>query len=362
MRKKYLDNIRWMTVVVVLFYHVFYMYNAEGIQGVVGKITNLDVQYYDVFQYAVYPWIMPILFIVSGICSRLYLEKHTGKEFARSRTRKLLVPGTIGLFAFQFIQGYLNTRNSDAVNLMQTVPAPIAYIIMVLSGIGVLWYIQILWLFSMLLLLVRLIDKDRLWKLCSKTNLVVIILLLIPVWALGLILNTPIIVVYRFGFYGILFFIGYFVFSHDEVIEKLKKYFPLFLGLALATGIAFCIINFGANYADKPVNRTPLFAGFAYFMSLAILGGMAKFGDFENAFTKWMSKRSFGLYVFHYLGICVVAIYLAKPGLIHPVLAYILSAVASFVIAYLLYEIISRIPVYRWMVLGIKKDKKEETK
>ena len=143
---------------------------------------------------------------------------------------------------------------------------------------------------------------------------------------------------------------------------KLKKYFPLFLGLALATGIAFCIINFGANYADKPVNRTPLFAGFAYFMSLAILGGMAKFGDFENAFTKWMSKRSFGLYVFHYLGICVVAIYLAKPGLIHPVLAYILSAVASFVIAYLLYEIISRIPVYRWMVLGIKKDKKEETK
>ena len=52
----------------------------------------------------------------------------------------------------------------------------------------------------------------------------------------------------------------------------------------------------------------------------------------------------------------MVAIYLAKPGLIHPVLAYILSAVASFVIAYLLYEIISRIPVYRWMVLGIKKE------
>ena len=41
MRRKYLDNIRWMTVAVVLLYHVFYMYNAVGVPGVVGKITNM---------------------------------------------------------------------------------------------------------------------------------------------------------------------------------------------------------------------------------------------------------------------------------------------------------------------------------
>ena len=41
MRKYYLDNIRWITVVTVVIYHVFYMYNSEGIVGGVGKITNL---------------------------------------------------------------------------------------------------------------------------------------------------------------------------------------------------------------------------------------------------------------------------------------------------------------------------------
>jgi hypothetical protein len=46
MRKHYLDNIRWGTVVIVVLYHVVYMYNAEGIIGVVGKITKLKVQYY----------------------------------------------------------------------------------------------------------------------------------------------------------------------------------------------------------------------------------------------------------------------------------------------------------------------------
>ena len=48
-RKHYLDNIRWLTVVIVVLYHVIYMYSEIDNPGVVGKITNLDVQYYDVF-------------------------------------------------------------------------------------------------------------------------------------------------------------------------------------------------------------------------------------------------------------------------------------------------------------------------
>ena len=52
MRKHYLDNIRWSVVVLVVLYHVLYMYNGEGIAGGLGKITELDVQHYDLFQYA----------------------------------------------------------------------------------------------------------------------------------------------------------------------------------------------------------------------------------------------------------------------------------------------------------------------
>ena len=94
MRKYYLDNIKWITVVIVVLYHVIYMYNAEGIQGVCGKITDLEVQYFDVFQYIVYPWFMMLLFMVSGVTSRLYLDNHTHREFISSRTTKLLVPST----------------------------------------------------------------------------------------------------------------------------------------------------------------------------------------------------------------------------------------------------------------------------
>ncbi len=355
MRKHYLDNIRWITVVIVVFYHVIYMYNAEGIVGVLGRVTDLKVQYYDVFQYIVYPWFMTLLFMVSGVSSRLYLDRHTEKEFVKSRTRKLLVPCTVGILVFQFLQGYLNTVLSGVLE-REEIPLIGKVFAILFSGIGVLWYIQMLWIFSMALLLVRKIDKDRLWEFGGRAGLFAMIGLAVPTFLAAQILNTPIICVYRFGLYFFSFLLGYFVLSHDEVIEVLKKWFPLFCGVAVVLGTAFCIKYFGGNYADKPINRTILFVGYAYFACMAIFGGMAKYADLCTPFTRWMSWKSFGLYVFHYLGISAVAVFLGKSGLVHGAGLYILSTLAGYVGAYLLYEIISRIPFYRWAVLGIKKE------
>jgi peptidoglycan/LPS O-acetylase OafA/YrhL len=357
-RKHYLDNIRWFTVVLVVIYHVLYMYNGEGILGVVGKITNLEVQYYDVYQYAVYPWFMLVLFIISGISSRLYLDTHTDKEFIKSKTTKLLVPSTIGLVVFQFLQGYLNMSLGGAFDTMGNVPKFVVYLIMLASGIGVLWYIQMLWLFSMILVPIRKIEKDRLWNLGGKTNIVMLLLMTVVVHLAAQVLNTPIVCVYRFGLYLLGFLLGYFVFSHDEVIGVVKKWLPLTAVVAVALGINFCVRYFGGGYADAPVNRTISFTAYAWFACLAFIGCGARFFDFENGFTSWMSRHSWGLYVFHYLWISVVAVYVARPGLLSASPVYLLSFIAAFTGSYILYEIISRIPFFRWAVLGIKKDKR----
>ena len=108
MRKYYLDNIRWMTVVLVVIYHVIYMFNGVQLFGVIGPFSK--VQYQDAFLYLVYPWFMTLLFVVSGMSARYYLENHSVKEFIKTRTRKLLVPSTIGLFVFQWILGYFNMK------------------------------------------------------------------------------------------------------------------------------------------------------------------------------------------------------------------------------------------------------------
>ena len=342
------------------------MYNAEGILGGIGQITKLNVQPYDIFQYLVYPWFMPVLFLVAGISSKLYLDKHTNKEYIKSRTTKLLVPSTIGLFVFQFIQGYVNMHLADGAAELASagVPKFVIFLIMVCSGSGVLWFVHLLWIYSMVLVIVRNIEKGKLLQAGSKTPLWLIVLFFFPIWGAAQILNAPIISVYRFAFYFVFFMLGYYVFSNEEVMDRLKKYAVVLTVIGVALSIIFAVVYFiirgGANYADKPVNRGPLYTASAYFGTLAMLAGMARYGDFSNDFTKWMSSHSFGLYVFHYLGISTVALVFAKNELLPAPLCYLLSLVAGFVFGYGLYAIISRIPFFRWAVLGISRKKVQE--
>lgn len=308
MRKKYIDNIRWITVALVVIYHVFYIFNGSGVQGGVGSFS--DTQYQDIVLYILYPWFMLLLFVVSGMSARFYLETHTHIEFIKSKTAKLLIPSTLALFAFWWILGYFNLKISGAFENLQTVPKPILYIIMSISGTGPLWYIQLLWFFSMVLVLFRKIEKDRLWSFCKKTNCLVLIIFTLLIWGAAQIGNTPVVTTYRFGIYGTGYLIGYLVFSHDEVIGRLEKiYLPLCVS-AIIFGIAFTAIFWGKPYAEHSVLDTPLCNLYAWTAVLAILSFMKKQGNFENGFTRFMIKKSWGLYLFHYLPLAICAYYI----------------------------------------------------
>ena len=356
MRKTYLDNIKWITVVIVVIYHVIYMYNGIVTSGTIGPFR--DVQYQDIFQYIVYPWFMVLLFVVSGMSARFSLEKYSAKEFIATRTVRYLVPSTLGLLVFYWILGYYNMAIGGAFDSMGSTPAPVLFLIMAVSGTAVMWYIQLLWLYSVLLVLIRQIEKDRLYKLAGKSGAIVFFALMPIMWGAANILNTPIIVVYRFGIYGAAFFAGYFIFSHDEVMDRLEKLWLPLTVIAAVLAVVFTAVFWGQHYPDHVVLDTFLCNLYAWMATLAILSFMKKWGNFSNGFTAWMGKKSWGLYMFHYLPIAMIAYYTRKfvPGMA-PILVYLLTTIGAFGGAYLLYEIISRVPVLRWFVLGISKKK-----
>ncbi len=356
MRRTYLDNIRWVTILIVIIYHVIYMFNGVTTYGVLGPFSENQPQ--DIFQYIVYPWFMFLLFVVSGMAARFELDNKGESGFIRNRTRKYLVPSTIGLFVFWWILGYFNMLIGGAFESMGTVPKPILFLIMCISGIGPLWYIQMLWLFSVILIWIRKIEKDRLYNLGTKTNVFIIVLLGIAVYGAAQVLNTPIIVVYRFGIYGLGFLLGYFIFSHEEVMEKLEKYWMIFSLLAIVFCILFVVFNLGKPYPEHEVLDAFLCNMYAWFGTIGVLAFMKKWGDFNNGFSNWMCKKSWGLYIFHYLGIAISSWYIKMYLSQMPVfLVYLLVLVSGITGALLLYEIISRIPVLRWCVLGIKQNK-----
>ena len=365
MRKHWMDNLRWVTVLLVLFYHVIYFFNNKGVFGGIGGFGEYPdcPQYQDVVMYLLYPWFMPMLFLLAGISARYALERHSGREWFRARTRKLLVPGTIGLFVFQWMTGYFNTVVAQNGGAFDGLPGVAKFAIMAVSGTGPLWFIQLLWVLSLLLLLLRKLDRnDRFWTWCGKMGLPWIILLGVLFWAgeQTLVKNPRpesldgLLNLYKPLFYLVPFLMGYFVFSHDEVQERVKQAWMPLLACAAVSGILLTVTTFGQNNTSPEYMGSPLNCIYGWLMCLAMMGWFQAKFDRTGTFASYMTRSSFGLYIVHYLVIAALGYQMKTYTQLPPVAMYLILTVAVFTLSPLLYEILRRIPVVRWCVLGIK--------
>ena len=208
----------------------------------------------------------------------------------------------------------------------------------------------------MILALIRRLEKGNLFDFCGRFGIISALMLVIPVYLSSFILNMPLILVYRFGIYGMTFFLGYFVFAHDEVIEKISGYnIPLILLSATFAG-TYIYLHFGDNYAEIPTYNSVFAILYAWSACLAILGCTYIWYNRRTKLSAFMTKRSFGLYVFHYLPLSVSAYYLKNYTILPPFLIYLTVFVCSFSGGLILGEVIPKIPFVRWAVLGIKKE------
>ncbi len=367
MRKHWIDNLRWVTVLLVLLYHVVYFYNNKGVFGGIGGFGD-GPQYQDVLMYILYPWFMPLLFLLAGMGSRYALEQHTAREWFAARTRKLLVPSTIGLLVFHWMTGYFNTHVAG-VDVLAAVPQPVKYFLWAFSGIGPLWFIQDLWLFSLLLLAVRKLDsKGRFGAWCGKTfgsryGIVWLLLLGVLFW-LGeqtLIMEPRpesadgLYNLYKPLFYLILFMMGYFLFSSDEVQKQLGKcWLPLMAG-AVASGTILTVTTFGQNNTSPQYLSGVMNSLYGWLMCLAMMGWFKAKFDRTGRFASYMTRSSFGLYIVHYLVVASLGYMMKVYTQLPPVAMYAILTVAVFTLSPLLYEGLRRIPLVRWCVLGEKR-------
>ena len=368
MRKHWIDNLRWVTVLLVLFYHVIYFYNNKGVFGGIGGFGEYPEypQYQDVVMYILYPFFMPLLFILAGISSRYALEKQSAKEWFKTRTRKLLVPGTIGLFVFHWMVGYFNTVVAARQGVFDGVPIIVKYFIMAVSGTGPLWFIQVLWLLCLVLLLVRAIDrKNQFYELCGKANYVIIILLGMLFWAgEQTLVKHPrpesldgLWNLYKPVFYLIPFMLGYFVFSHDEVQEKLEKAWIPLMACAVAAGTVLIVTTFGQDNTSPQYLGSPLNCLYGWLMCLAMMGWFKSKFDRTGAFAGYMTRSSYGIYIVHYLLIASLGYMMKTYTSLAPWQMYLILTEAVMLLSPAIFEVLKRIPFVRWCVLGIKKQK-----
>lgn len=350
MRKAYIDNMRTATVWLVLLYHVCYIFNGVGILGGIPGAESIPAL--DTAASIVYPWFMVLLFAVAGMSARYSLEKRGPGKFIRERAVKLLVPSTLGLFVIHWITGYLNIKMGGG---LEYIPPALVYPISVISGIGPLWFIQMLFLFSCVLALLKKLDKgDRLWQLCGKCGLGVVILMVLPVFGAAQILNLPVLTMYRFGIYFAAFLIGYYILSHDEVQEKLGRVCVPMLCATVVLAVIYAVYFHGADFTSPACLQSILTNLYLWAAVLAVIGCSKRWLDRETPLTRYMAGSSFGIYILHYPVLISAGYLLCTYCRLPAGCNYLFTLLAEVILTPALYELIRRVPVVRWLVLGMK--------
>lgn len=262
-----------------------------------------------------------------------------------------------GIFAYGWINGAITNQFIDTfMGNGNQIPGAIKYLIYCLMGIGPLWFAHVLFVASLLIVLIRKIDKnDKLLNLGSKIKIWMLIPMAFVVWGSSFILNVPLIEVYRFGIYLLMFLLGYYVFSNEIIQEKLKKYSIILIAVSTIMGIIYAYLYYGKNYAESNVLKHWFTNLYLWIAIISIISFGKKYLSFNNKFTTYMTKNNFSFYVLHYevvllLGYAVTT-YMKLPFIFN----YIIILLSTIIILPALVEIIKRIPIVNSLILGTKK-------
>ncbi len=362
-RYYFIDNLRWVTVALVLIYHVFYNFNAQGVFGGIGGFT--EHQWQDVICTVLYPWFMTLMFILAGASSRYALLHRTAREFRRERTRKLLVPSTLGILLFGGVLGWLNiTAGGGWEHMPAEMPFVVKYLIAVVSGTGPLWFIQDLYVFSLLLLVARkVLDADRVEAWLGRLSVKGISFVLLGFFLLlGLLAQTQIdevgtfdglINLYRPIYYFGVFLVGYYIFSSERIHDYLAARYLTFSILAVIWSVYFCVCNYGVDYTSPSVLQSFSCNMYCWSMVLALFGVFKHRYNCATPFSQYMTRSSYGLYIVH-MTVCTSACLWLKSTALPLWLVYPLALIATFAGSVVLWELLRRIPFVRWCMFGVK--------
>ena len=108
------------------------------------------------------------------------------------------------------------------------------------------------------------------------------------------------------------------------------------------------------HYASRSVLKHPFTNIFAFVTVLAIFSIARKYLNFSNAFSRFMTKANFGYYALHLFVLVPLAFVWCEIVKLPIWACYLANASSMIVVTTALYLILSKIPVVRTLMLGMK--------
>ncbi|UCF95887.1 MAG: acyltransferase family protein [Spirochaetaceae bacterium] len=316
-------------------------------------------------------WMLPAIFVVSAAGIWYSLGYQKAGRFIWSKVLRLLVPLVFGAFILAPYQVYLEryTHGQFSGPFFQWFPHYFEGLYGVEEGGNFafhgmhLWYLMLLFLFSMLLMPLFLLFHSKAGKPIVRG---LGSFLEIPgmIYLLGLVLALPMIYIDRDSilgttkfagwnmvYYFILMFFGYLIFADERIQQTIikQRFFSLMLAIALIV-----LLESGIFIKTQAAAVGPLFQ---YTLSswcfiLAILGLGMKYLSATSRFLRYATEAVLPFYMLHQPIILLIAFWVVQLQI--PILVkFLIIVVLSLAGIMLLYEGVRQVGVLRFF-FGMK--------
>ena len=388
-RLYYLDWLRVLAILVVFFFHCakIFDYHTTGVYNTVRS------PFWSAFREFNFIWIMPLFFAVSGAAVFLSLQPGRVWPFVNARISRLLIPLVIfGTFLINPLYVYAERLFSGQAGggFFHWYPkffegmygfggnfAPL--------GQGThLWYLEFLFIYSLLLLPLFMRSKKRIaGRLKTLSNRFekpgALLLLFLPISAVGAGFEImglggirvmggwdPISYLLFFGY-------GYMIFSNGRIREIISRYGLIFLTAAVVLTALHVDSHFGFNLIIPGVTRHDMAAGgalrplnhsgwaavqafrglLAWCWIIGLLGAGSRLLNFNNKTLAYANEAVLPFYILHHSVILLAGCFIVRWSSGVETKFFMIAAVSLAVIMAVYELLIRRVKLLRFL-FGMK--------
>jgi glucan biosynthesis protein C len=314
-------------------------------------------------------WMMPLLFLLSGLGSWHSLKSRSSGQYLIERVKRLLIPlYTVGAFILLPPQFYfeLVTHERDVSSIWKLIPplygGPLRFSLdapyLINLWPGHLWFLQFLFIVSLLILPLLLYLKSepgryiitRLAEWSDRRG--GILLFLIPLVFVRIGLRGFFHGAHTWAdlfYYAVFFLVGYVMVADRRFTVSYKRYGWVFLALGIAAYAGEGVLIFGLHYPYPGVESFSWmyvlfnivisignFCWVMFFLSLA-----AKYLNFNHKVLTYGNEAVLPFYIFHQTIILCVGLFVIRWNIgIGP--KYLIIALVSFGLIMALYDLLVR--------------------
>ena len=352
-RINYIDNLRWLTVSLLILYHAAMAYNTWGEANYIFFEEN---KLFAAFISFVSPWFMPVMFLLAGVSARYSMQKRGYKRFIKERFTRLGIPFVFGVLVICPILSYIAdvTHNGYSDGFFSHFGVYFSRFTD-LSGydggftLGHFWFLGVLMIISILSCgVIKAIGNSD----SDPKKLLVIGILLACIAAAAFDVN---ILGKRVVTYMCVYLLGYYFFSSADYVSNLTRhkwlFTALFLGFNLANTVIFIFVG-GLTVLNNICNYASFVFAVPALMALAY-----DHLDFSNRFSAVNSRISYIFYIIHFPITVLIQYLLSKAGA-GAVLNLLMTLIAAYPLTYALSLAVNKTRYLRVLFGSRAKNKK----